>query len=293
MKHHETRSTFVLLLFYRWQCGLFGFIPNGQSNSLCLLEQMVRAYVPVRMRYDCRTALVTDQQALIKLGRKLGIKIPPIQCLVVNQVDELPGEGVDSFIEKEVIRGMTKPQRRAMIGRLLQEVFTFARWDEVLAAFGMKPAPLDYSKLLRNVAGNGRGGGESEHHIRLKQFVASRPDLLGLPKSVAKGVNEYRLPSGDELDVLFREGDEWIAVEVKSHISSDEDLVRGFFQCIKYQAVLEAFLFSTSRPPEVRTVLVITRKLPGSLLSLKNFLGIEVIQIDEPPEPQSNQLAHA
>lgn len=232
-------------------------------------------------------------RTLIKLGQTKGMKIPPIQCLVVNQADELPGEGVDSFIEKEVVRGMTRPQRRAVIARLLQEVFTFPRWNEVLDTFGMKPAPQDYSKLLRNIAASGCVGGESEHHIRLKQFVASHPDLLDLPRSVAKGVNEYRLPSGDELDVLFRKGDEWVVVEVKSHISSDEDLVRGFFQCVKYQAVMEAFLLSTNRPPEVRTALVITRKLPGSLLPLKNVLGIEVVQIAEPPEPTGNPQQHA
>ncbi len=72
-------------------------------------------------------------------------------------------------------------------------------------------------------------------------------------------------------------------VEVKSHISGDDELVRGFFQCVKYHAVLEAFLLSTGRTPNVRTLLVITRKLPAELVPLKNLLGVEVIETAVPP----------
>ena len=146
----------------------------------------------------------------------------------------------------------------------------------------MQPASLDFSKIVRKSAG-GKGGLESEDHKRLKVHIATHPEILGLRANVAHGVNEYGLPSGDELDVLFREGDEWIAVEVKSQISDDGDLVRGLFQCVKYHAVLEAFLLSTGRAPNVRTVLVIARQLPEELVPLKNVLGIEVLYVEAPP----------
>ncbi|MES2469418.1 MAG: hypothetical protein V4675_19085 [Verrucomicrobiota bacterium] len=221
-------------------------------------------------------------QSILKLARERGEEIPPIQCLVVNQADGLPGEGVDFFIEKHAFKGMSKRQRRVVVDGLLQKIFSYPGWDSVLEAFSMKAAPLDFSTIVRNAALGGREGGESEHHKFLKEHVAANPGILGLRPSVAKGVNEYGLPSGDKLDVLFREVDEWIAVEVKSHISDDADLVRGLFQCVKYQAVLEAFLISTDRKPNARAALVISRPFPVELLPLKNVLGVEVIEIPIP-----------
>jgi len=222
-------------------------------------------------------------QSILQLGRERGEEIPPIQCIVVNQADGLPGEGVGFFVSKDEYKAMSKRQRRIVVEAQLQKIFGYTKWDSVLSAFSMQPATSDFSKIVRRSAASGRDGGESEHHKQLKEYVASHPNIIGLPTSVAHVVNEYVLPSGDELDVLFREGDEWIGVEVKSHISGDDDLIRGFFQCVKYHAVLEAFLLSTGRTPNVRTVLVITRKLPAELVPLKNLLGVEVIQTEVQP----------
>jgi hypothetical protein len=216
-------------------------------------------------------------RSIFQLSKERGEEIPPIQSLVVNQTDGLPGEGIIFFIKKEEYQGMSKRQRRIVVEAQLQKIFAYPNWDSILAAFSMQPVTSDFSTAVRKAAAFGRGGGESEHHIRLKQHVAANPSLVGLSAGIAPGVNEYGLPSGDELDVLFRAGNEWIAVEVKSHISSDDDLVRGFFQCVKYQAVLEAFLTSTDRPPDVRTILVIERELPAELIPLRNLLGIEVV----------------
>lgn len=221
-------------------------------------------------------------QTLINLGTTWGEAIPPIQCLVVNQADGLPGEGVAPFLANASYRELPKRQRRHLVNAHLQGVFSYPRWNGVLAALSLPPAASDFRSLVNKATLSGRGGGESEDHKRLKEHVAANPGVVGLPRSVANGVNEYRLPSGDELDVLFRHGDEWIAVEVKSSISGDNDLVRGFFQCVKYQAVLEALLRSTNRKDDVRTVLVVTRPLPPQLLALKNLLGIEVIELEEP-----------
>jgi hypothetical protein len=219
-------------------------------------------------------------QTLLELGKKWNEAVPPIQCLVVNQADGLPGEGAGFFIDKHRYREMSKRQQRQVVEAQLQIIFAYPHWDKVLAAFDIKPATMDFSKIVRQAAASERGGGESEHHRLLKEYVSQHPELLGLPSRIAKGVNEYGLPSGDKLDVLFRDGDEWVAVEVKSHISDDADLVRGLFQCVKYQAVLEAFLLTTNRAPNVRTVLVTARALTLDLVALKNMLGIEVIHTD-------------
>jgi len=60
-------------------------------------------------------------------------------------------------------------------------------------------------------------------------------------------------------------------------------MVRGMFQCVKYQAVMEATLRAIGRPPDVRAVLVCAHPLTPELVSLRNRLGVEVVVIAEPP----------
>lgn len=226
-------------------------------------------------------------QTLLKLGRERGIEIPPIQCIVINQTDRLPGEGVGVFIAKEDFRRMTKREQRAVVRAQLLKIYAYTGWDEVLAAFGMQPAALNFSRLVRDAAA--RGGGESEAHRGLKEYVAAHPEIVSLRAGSEHGDTEYVLPSGDKLDVLFRRGEDWIAVEVKSHISDEGDLARGVFQCVKYQAVLEAALLATASTGDVRTVLVTTREASVELRALKNTLGVEWLTIDEPPSPSAGK----
>src|SRR5690606_9991985 len=150
------------------------------------------------------------------------------------------------------------------------KIFAYPHWNEVLEAFSLKPAPLDVANLLAAAASRGMGGGESESHRKLKLRIAGDPKLVGLAGSAGPGLVEHALPSGDKLDVLFRLGNERIAVEVKSEISDDADLVRGMFQCVKYQAVLEAVLQSKNESANVRTLLATAKPLPEVLIPLKN-----------------------
>lgn len=69
-----------------------------------------------------------------------------------------------------------------------------------------------------------------------------------------------------------------MAAEVKSAISTEADIVRGLFQCIKYHAVMEAVLLAESRSQNVKVILVLESSLPQSLLALKNLLGVSVVE---------------
>ena len=142
-----------------------------------------------------------------------------------------------------------------------EEEFDFLAPDDLAHRFhGAFAAQVDAARRA------GRRGGESEHHRKLKNAVAKHPEFVGLSPSVPKGVTEYALPSGDLLDVLFRHGSHWTAVEVKSHISGEDDLSRGLFKCVKYQAVQEAFLAATGRPQNVRVVLYLDTVLSSRTL---------------------------
>ena len=152
-------------------------------------------------------------------------QIPMIQGIVVNQKTILPGAGFDPFISE-------KPnplQKEAIVEKVLGEAFGYPRWLEVLEKLGLAPVkPLKTQPVLPVER---RGGtAESEAHNRLKNYVAQHPKSVERKKSLAPGNTECRLPSGNVPDVLFQDRHCRIVVEVKSHLSSKDDLRRGLFQ---------------------------------------------------------------
>ncbi|MDR6162541.1 hypothetical protein [Pseudomonas fluorescens] len=217
-------------------------------------------------------------QSLELLSKAWKSKVPPIQCLVVNKNTGLPGEGIGWFlVKKEDFASLPLRQKRAIVEAELQHVFSYARWREVLEALELEATTSDFTAFVRKAAG-GFSGGESEQHKTLKMYVAQNPKVVGLGANSSKGTTEYPLPSGDCLDVSFGGNKVWVAAEVKSSISTEGDIVRGLFQCVKYRAVMEAVLLSKSRPQNARAVLVLGSKLPSSLIPLRNMLGVEVVE---------------
>lgn len=221
-------------------------------------------------------------QSLELLSKAWKEKVPPIQCLVVNRGTGLPGEGIGWFlVKKEDFSGLPLRQKRAIVEAELQHVFSYPRWGDVLEALSLAPADSDYTSLVK-IASRLGGGGESEQHKALKEYLACNPAAIGLKANTPTGVTEFALPSGDSLDVSFRDTKVWVAAEVKSAISNEADIIRGLFQCIKYRAVMEAVLVSQSLPQNARAILVLESKLPQSLISLRNLLGVEVVECVTP-----------
>ena len=220
-------------------------------------------------------------QAIKALSKEWQQEVPPLQCIVINKSTGLPGEGVGWFItDKEDFRRLPKAQQRRLVEAELNKVFAFSRWLDVLEAFGLETVQVDYGDVVSRASAF-RAGPESEEHRRLKEYIARSPQLFGLPTRFV-GEMEYRLPSGDTVDVLFGEQDEWVAAEVKSKLSFEPDIVRGIFQCIKYRAVIEAYQASSGLPQGARSILVLEDALPTHLVPLKNMLGIEVIDCVTP-----------
>jgi len=213
-----------------------------------------------------------------RLSKEWGEEIPPISCLVINKTTGLPGEGVGWFIDdKNAFAKLPLKQKRAIVGIELQKIFAYPRWLDVLRSVGLKYEPAkDYSPLAKKVQQR-RGKGESEHHKRFKEYVSLNPQVLKLPKRVAPGETEYSLPSGDIVDVLFKDKVDWTAAEVKSKISDTTDIYRGLYQCVKYRAVIEAYQSELGHLPSCRAVLVVESEFPEELTELKNVLGIEVV----------------
>ena len=120
---------------------------------------------------------------------------------------------------------------------------------------------------------------ESLAHKQLKIYVAHNPQCVDVEKSLAPGKIEHRLLSGDIPDVLFENKRHCIAVEVKSHISDDNDILRGLFQCVKYRAILEAYQsLGIAKYQVVDARLAIERTLPKDLIWVKKVLDVKVFE---------------
>ncbi len=229
-------------------------------------------------------------KSLELLSKEWGGKVPPIQCIVINKNTRLPGEGIGWFlVKKEDFASLPLRRKREIVEAELQQIFSYPHWREVLKVFGLEPTIADYTPLIKKAADAFGGGGESEEHKALKAYVAQNPTVIGLSANTPVGKTEFPLPSGDSLDVSFYSKNIWVAAEVKSSISAKSDIVRGLFQCVKYQAVMDAVLLAKSRAQNARALLVLESKLPQSLISLRNMLGVEVVDGISPNNEKQNQ----
>ncbi|OPF95037.1 hypothetical protein I8G32_03950 [Rhodopseudomonas palustris] len=203
--------------------------------------------------------------------------VPPIQCLVINKNTNLPGEGIGWFLVKKAeFAKLPRSKQREIVNGELARIWAYPKWLAVLEAVDLLPTTISFKDDNRAAAALGVGGGEGDAHRAFKIFVAKNPERFDLPGSTPCGSVELPLPSGDSLDVSFQTGSEWVAAEVKSSISSDSDIVRGLYQCVKYQAVMQAVEAAENRERTGRAILVLQGKFPGQLVALKNILGVTV-----------------
>ena len=115
-----------------------------------------------------------------------------------------------------------------------------------------------------------------EAHKLFKEYIANNPHLLVPDFSSYSVETEFILPSLDSIDVVFTSKTERIGVEVKSEISSIDDITRGLFQCVKYAALLSAFHKATNSELETKVILVLEGTFPSALENLKSLLEIDV-----------------
>lgn len=217
-------------------------------------------------------------QTLKELGHTWQEEIPPIQCLVVNQSHATPGQGFGWFLpDPEEWQSMSAAQRRRMTEQVLQQIYAYPKWPQVLRALQLEPTHVDFSGLITN-ASNMRGGGESDAHKALKEYISSHPRSVGVAARGTIARLEERLPSGDSVDVFFDAGNEWVAVEVKSALSDEADLTRGLYQCVKYEAVLRGVVAACQLDNDVRAILAIEGTLTDRLRILATLLGVEVME---------------
>lgn len=220
-------------------------------------------------------------QAIQRLGERWsGERIPPINTIVVDARTRLPSTGADEvahYFFRDGGAGMTD-DREAYLRQAMTAVYDYGtRWDRVAEALDAKSLPSDgaYSAQGEPIPlphSGGQGGPESEQHRNLKLWVAKQPTFFSDFGSFESGRNEYPLSSGDRLDAHFESQSCRLAVEVKASNASDDELMRGVYQCVKYRAVMRAEQQAMCRAPNASAVLVSTRPAPKRLRDLSRRL---------------------
>lgn len=185
-------------------------------------------------------SLYAIQTVLNELSDITGRYIPTLNSLAKNSKTRIPSEGFE-FVSK-TYNDQDYNGKLTFVEGLDSKATKYQYWDWVLKKLDLLPydpfsdEELDYIKSTKGEY----NGGEGEEHKRLKEYILSNPDTIGI-KNVITAKNEYFLPSGDKLDVYFElKNGNRIAVEVKPSISDDADIIRGVFQCIKYKSVMDA-----------------------------------------------------
>ncbi|WP_423928570.1 hypothetical protein [Candidatus Palauibacter sp.] len=221
-------------------------------QALPLLVRQVRAEQPISYTdlaeeldmpnpRNLNYVLGAIRDAMQALSDSWRDEIPPIHALVYNKSTGLPGKGIfASSAEALQFRSASIKRRHEIVHRMLEEVYVFQRWDTVLQHFGIPPAEADTAILSAVSLLRRSTGGESPEHEELKKRVALHPEWFGLQREAGPGDMEFVFGSADRVDVLFKSEKGWMGVEVKSARSTEDDLARGLFQCVKYCALIEA-----------------------------------------------------
>ncbi len=225
------------------------------------------------------------------LSRNWNAKIPPIICLVINKHKKTPQRGIGFHMPTKKFESLPRSRQEEILHGLDRDIWDYSRWDDVLDHFRLEPVIPAKSAQLEAIATKakyGKGGGETDDHRELKEYVRERPQAIGLPEKLT-GEKEYAFLSADKIDVLFKSSSSWIGIEVKGVRSDDADIMRGIFQCVKYKALIEAAQRYEQVNVDSRVILVLGGKLPHPLRHVVGLLKIEVK--DEIPVPAASQVS--
>ena len=217
------------------------------------------------------------QDILDDLQKSSGMKIPTLNGIVLNKSTDLPSDGFD-YVIKDYSK-LSPDSKRGEVRKLNHEAHLYD-WNWVLNALGLKPAKIFSSSDLAKMKASHHGfGGEGEEHKTIKAYICAHPECIGI-KQVVLAKTEYDLLSGDRLDVYFEcNGNRHVAIEVKPSTSSDSDITRGIFQCIKYQAVMDATRVADYGNYNNEVILAIAGKMSEKNRQLASDLAVRCIEL--------------
>jgi hypothetical protein len=219
--------------------------------------------------------------------------VPLINVLVVSQTNDQPSSGADHFLRQKFRLGeesIADPVRRALVAKAASEAYAYPRWRKLYEQLFAAPPPSDepvtligateadgLPPLIARSAQAYGGPAESAAHKNLKAYVLAHPKSVGAPARPEAAQVELMLHSGDEVDVYFAQDTRIHLVEVKSILSSDQDLRRGIYQCIKYRAVYQAQCKGVTPDITIVATLVMEREPPSFIKALAALHQIRIV----------------
>ena len=210
-----------------------------------------------------------------ELRKMTGEEVPTLNALVKTPKEGIPSDGFD-FVYPNY-NGLTLSEKLVFVAGINEKALNYQKWDWVLDQLGLQPSKIITEQELEAISVH-VGGGEGKEHKAIKDYVYKHPESLGITGVIRKVV-EHPLPSGDRLDVYFETSDTRYAIEVKPSTSSDDDIIRGIFQCVKYKAVLEAMRKVECDRYSISTLLVVAGTMSDRNKQLAKALEIKSVNI--------------
>ena len=210
-----------------------------------------------------------------ELRKMTGEEEPTLNALVKTPKEGIPSDGFD-FVYPNY-NGLTLSEKLVFVAGINEKALNYQKWDWVLDQLGLQPSKIITEQELEAISVHG-GGGEGKEHKAIKEYVYKHPESLGITGVIRKET-EHPLPSGDRLDVYFETSDNRYAIEVKPSTSSDDDIIRGIFQCVKYKAVLEAMRKVDCDRYSISTLLVVAGTMSDRNKQLAEALEIKCVNI--------------
>lgn len=198
--------------------------------------------------------------------------LPMLNAIVVKNDSRLPGE---SWLP-EGTSHLSPEEYKCEFEKFRDVVFAYQGWVDLLRDLDLEPVQGDiedlddrgraYSEVLERTG----GGGEGEDHFKLKEYVATHPEIIGLEKE-STPFTEYFFVSGDRADIVFGTSpNTWAIAEIKN--GNIAELVKGIYQVIKYRALLQAEK-GHGIPVQVDAVLV-AYQIPSEITMFAAKFGI-------------------
>ena len=213
------------------------------------------------------------EKVLDKLRDVTGEDIPTLNALV--QKNGIPSAGF-KFV-RSFYNSLTLPEKKSLVAGLNARAVNYTKWNWVLDQLGLQPTKIFTEKELEQL-GTHYGGGEGEEHKALKKYICQHPECLNY-KDVVFAETEHPLPSGDSLDVYFELSDgKHVAIEVKPSIAPDQDICRGVFQCVKYNAVMDALRKIECKGYEIEVLLVTAGNFSSQNKVLAEELDVKYVE---------------
>lgn len=206
--------------------------------------------------------------------------IPSLNALCKNTRTKLPSDGF-SYVFDEYEK-MPIEAKRIFVAGVNQKAVEYEHWNWVLNALGLQPSSglteEDWKSISKPVYGS---GGEGKEHKAIKEYVKANPYVLGI-RNVVYAETEHILPSGDRLDVYFvlKDGTH-VAVEVKPSTSPEQDITRGIFQCVKYEATMKAIRQLENESYNIKTYLVVASDISSLNQKIADELKVKVMKVEK------------